>query len=523
MSSPTTSLVSRLQRLDQQRKPMAMGSIALIGLFCLILMGLHGWSLLVAREGQLKDTATSTANMTRALASHAERSLNIAGTVLAEMSERIAHDRDQLDTERMHNRLADIVRTSPEIQELFVYDARGMRLATSLPTLLAGSNMDRPFFRYHMTHADPGPHIGQPMLSRSSGILTIPVSRRINRPDGSFGGVVMASLRLDFFGTFYDSFDLGRTGTIILALDDGTLLYRRPFQAAMVGTTIANGPVYQFYKKAGPVGTAMLVAKLDGIERLYSYRHLEHFPLLVATAQSKEEILHGWWIVVIKMTCVVVFAVCMLGWGGYRMMRQMKVRQALETELRAAHVAIELHNTSLRHLANSDALTKLANRRRFEETLASEYQRATRNGLPFSLIMLDVDYFKKFNDRYGHVAGDDCLRSVANAIATGPQRPTDLAARYGGEEFAIILPDTPSEGARAVAEKIRLAVEALGIVHADSLCGLVTVSSGVYTCYPLADAAAASLACIQAADRLLYQAKMNGRNCIAMLADCASA
>ena len=524
MPPATDSDIPRLQRLDEQRKPIVLRSVFLMSCFCLMLVGLHGWSLWMSREGQLADSATSTANMARALASHAERSLRIADAVLAEIVEKVDQNgAGPLDAGRMHARMARIVSSNGEIQELFLYGADGMRVATSLPSILSGSNIDREFFRYHMTHTDLGIRIGKPIRSRSSGVLTIPISRRIDRPDGSFGGVAMVSLKLAFFGNFYDSFDVGPTGTIILALDDGTLLYRRPFKEAIVGTSIVNGPVFQLYKKAGPVGTAMLTSKLDGIERLYSYRHLDGFPLLVATAQSKDEILAGWWTAVIKMSCVVLFAICMLGWGGRRMIGQLRVREALEAELRAARNALELRNRSLRDLADSDALTGLANRRRFDETLASEHERARRSGTAFSLIMVDVDYFKKFNDRYGHVAGDACLRRVAAAIATGPGRPTDLAARYGGEEFAIILPDTDAAGARAVAEKIRLAVLALNIDHLDSPCGPVTVSLGVHSCHPAAKPDAAPLACIEAADQLLYQAKMKGRNCVATCCERAAA
>ena len=514
----------RLQRLDQQRAPMMLRSVLLMTVFCLMLVALHAWSLWASRQGELDQTAVSTANMARALASHVERSLNSADAVLAELVERAQEDGPgRLDSERLHARMARITRASEEIQELFVYDAEGSRVATSLPALLPGSNIDREFFRYHMRHADTGTRIGKPIYSRSSGILTIPVTRRINRPDGSFGGVAMASLRLDFFGKFYDSFDVGQTGTIILAIDDGTLLYRRPFKPEMVGTSIANGPVFQLYRTSGQAGTAMLVANIDGIERLYSYRHVDGFPLVVATAQAKDEILKDWWFAVIKMSCVVLFAVGMLAWGLRRMIRQLRVREALESELRAARAALELRNVSLRQLADSDALTGLANRRRFEETLAFEHERARRSGLPFSLVLLDVDFFKKFNDRYGHVAGDDCLRRVADAIATGPRRPTDLAARYGGEEFAIVLPDTDGEGARAVAEKIRLAVQALGIVHADSTCGAVTISLGVHTCHPAAEPGATPLACIEAADALLYRAKQDGRNCLVTCAEALAA
>ena len=523
MSHSVTSNSPHLARLDEQRKPMVMRTVLFLACFCLMLAGLHAWSLWNARVGELNDSAISTANMARALASHAEGSLNIADSVLAQLVEQVEQDGPpRMDWERMHAHMARITRDRPEIQELYVYGADGKRLATSLPSVLPGTNMDREFFRYHMTHADLATHVGKPIHSRSSGILTIPLSRRINRADGSFGGVAMASLKLDFFEKFYNSFDLGRSGTIILALDDGTLLYRRPFNEAMVGTSIADGPVYQLYRKSGPSGTGMLVARIDGIERLYSYRHLEGFALLVATAESKDEILESWWVTVIKSTCVVVLAICMLAWGGHRMIRQLQVREALEDELRAARNTLELHNVSLRDLADTDALTGLPNRRRFSETLASEHERARRSGLPFSLIMVDVDYFKKYNDRYGHVAGDDCLRRVAGAIATGPRRPTDLAARYGGEEFAVVLPDTDIDGAEAVAEKIRLAVLALNIDHADSPCGPVTISLGVHTCHP-AKAAIPPLACIEAADQLLYQAKMKGRNCIATYSDRAAA
>ena len=516
MPTFVNSSTLQLQRLDKQQKPMVMRAVSLLACFCLMLVGLHAWSLWNAREAELDSSAVSTANMARALASHAERSLNIADSVLAQMVAQIEqYDLGRLDSERMHAHMAGITRDRPEIQELFVYGADGVRLATSLSTILPGTNKDREFFRYHMTHADLTTHVGKPIHSRSSGVLTIPLSRRINHADGSFRGVAMASLELDFFEKFYNSFDLGRTGTIILALDDGTLLYRRPFNAVMVGSSIANGPVYQLYKKSGPSGTGMLIAKIDGIERLYSYRHLEGFPLLVATAESKNELLESWRVTAIKTSCVVVLAIFMLGLGGHRMIRQLQVREALEAELRAARNTLELHNASLRDMAGTDVLTGLSNRRRFNETLAMEYERARRSGLPFSLIMIDVDYFKKFNDRYGHVAGDDCLRLVAGAIATGPRRPTDLAARYGGEEFAVVLPDTDIVGAVAVAEKIRLAVLTLNIDHTNTPSDRVTISLGVHTCHPAAETDIAPRACIEAADRLLYQAKMKGRNCMA--------
>ena len=126
--------------------------------------------------------------------------------------------------------------------------------------------------------------------------------------------------------------------------------------------------------------------------------------------------------------------------------------------------------------------------------------------------MIDIDHFKQYNDRYGHVAGDDCLRRVAGAIAAGARRPADLAARYGGEEFAIILADTDLAGAQAVADRIRAAVAGLDLRHQDNPAGRVTLSMGLYVGHPALAARNDPLAWVDVADRLLYEAKGAGRN-----------
>jgi len=500
-----------IDHLEQLRKPLVKRSLVLIVSVCLLLVGLHVWSLLASRQAEIVNTGTSTANMARALASHAERTIDLGDAILDEMVTRAESGETGTPGAALHARLVHIASVTPQIQELFVYGDDGKRLATSLSARLPGSVADREYFRYHQMHADRGTRIGKPIYSRSSGVLGIPLTRRIDRPDGSFGGVAMASLKLSFFGDFYDSFDVGESGTLILAIDDGTLLYRRPFRQDMVGTNIGGGPVFQLYRASGPVGTAMLTSKIDRIERLYSYRHVDRFPLLVAIAKSKEEVLGEWWVAVVKMSCVVLCAVALLAWGTHRMVGQLQVRDALEGELRGARLKLKEQNLALKALADSDGLTGLANRHSFEHTLVAEYERARRNGQPWALIMTDVDHFKKYNDRYGHVAGDECLRLVAGALRSGTRRPTDLAARYGGEEFALILPDTDLEGARAVADNIRAAVAALDIAHADGLHGRVTLSIGVVAAQP-AGADVAALAWVEAADALLYQAKAQGRD-----------
>jgi diguanylate cyclase (GGDEF)-like protein len=182
----------------------------------------------------------------------------------------------------------------------------------------------------------------------------------------------------------------------------------------------------------------------------------------------------------------------------------LRYRMTMEKQIRSAHQA-------MRDMALTDSLTGLGNRRRLDIALADELRLAKRQGSSLALIMLDVDYFKRFNDRYGHAAGDDCLRAIAGAIGQTIKRPGDLAVRYGGEEFTVLLPNTDSPGAAKVAQQILEAVRALNIEHGDHPLGIVTISAGITTCQPgNEDATPAML--IKAADAFLYLAKNTGRN-----------
>ncbi|WP_455235333.1 GGDEF domain-containing response regulator, partial [Thiogranum longum] len=135
----------------------------------------------------------------------------------------------------------------------------------------------------------------------------------------------------------------------------------------------------------------------------------------------------------------------------------------MQKQLENVNTELSRSNRELKRLSSSDGLTGVANRRRFDEILAEEWQRAARTGMPLSLLFADIDFFKRYNDHYGHQAGDDCLKKVAEALQTTVHRPADLVSRYGGEEFVLILPDTTSEGALAVANKILQNVETLNI------------------------------------------------------------
>lgn len=175
------------------------------------------------------------------------------------------------------------------------------------------------------------------------------------------------------------------------------------------------------------------------------------------------------------------------------------------------HIELKRSRDLLQRLTTLDPLTGIANRRRFDAYLGAEWARAARDEQPLSLIMVDVDHFKRYNDRYGHVVGDQCLSQIAATLQGAVQRPADLVARYGGEEFACVLPGTDLAGAEQTAERIRAAIEHLALPHPDSpVAGHVTISLGVATLFPHAEESSTSL--IEAADRALYEAKQRGRN-----------
>jgi diguanylate cyclase (GGDEF)-like protein/PAS domain S-box-containing protein len=198
-----------------------------------------------------------------------------------------------------------------------------------------------------------------------------------------------------------------------------------------------------------------------------------------------------------------------------KLLRQVAIRLGIAIKQSELYQKLEQANQELEELAVIDGLTKIANRRKFDQYLQGEWKRLTREKSPLSLILCDIDYFKLYNDTYGHQAGDRCLSKVAQAIGKVIKRPADLVARYGGEEFAVILPHTNIIGAKYLAQQIRLQIEALKIPHINSAIDLyVTLSLGVASCIPSGGVGFYTL--VAAADKGLYQAKELGRNRVAV-------
>lgn len=474
-------------------------------LVCLSITTITLWQLRQARNHELEIAETTAANLSRSMAQQADDAFDQAEIPVAGIVERLSFDGFGAATgSRMHDFLRATAANVEQIQGLFIYDKDGNWAATSLNHMPEkANNTDREYFRFHQSFDSILPHISPAIRSRTTGEWIIPVSRRVNDSEGNFAGVVVATLELAYFDRFFERFDIGKKGVLTLAMADGTILARRPTQENLRGVSIADSELFRKDLKERYEGTATVRSILDQEIRLYGYKRLDRYPLVVLAGLSEEEVLGEWrqyaWRSLAIIMCVVVANLLF----GVLLFQQIRFGLNAESQLRIA-------SHSLEKLALQDGLTGLANRRHFQEILGLEFVNGHANQHPLSLILIDIDFFKTYNDNYGHVAGDKCIAAVAECIRSNLNRTGDLAVRYGGEEMAVFLPHSEIQGAYRLAEKIRLTVLARAIVHRGNPEGTVSISLGVYSCG--AKECPSMEALIERADSALYAAKHQGRN-----------
>jgi len=511
------------ERIEQSRHGVSLvteagarlkvrSAVVLLLAVCLSMIAIVIWEAWNSRQYHLHDKEVAMSNLAQTLASQAQATIKQADTLLFTLVERL--ETDGFESARLPHleRLLSAQRSElRQLHGMFVYDEQGRWIANSNGAVVSdANNADREYFIYHRDHPDRGPHIGPAIKSRSSDEWIMTVSRRINHADGRFAGVALATIYLSHFLSLYDSIDMGRNGVISLIADDTTIVVRRPFNEAEIGTSIANSPLFKQLLPMGSSGTATVRSVMDGVVRVVGFRRVEGYPLIVFAALDKNEVLAGWREESLLSAGIVALLLGFVGVLGYRLINLMKQQNRIQNQLLDAQEKLIEVNRSLELLALEDALTGLSNRRQFDLFIHSEIGRARRSLTSLALLMIDVDHFKLFNDNYGHLAGDECLRNISAIITDNIQRPGDLAARYGGEEFAVVLPGTDYVGAFLVAEKIRRAVLHAGIRHSEGAEGVVTVSLGVAAYDPASQAQADDL--IGAADKALYVAKASGRN-----------
>lgn len=470
----------------------------------LAVLALGGWVLAESRADTWRRAEQETSNL--ALALERDISHDLAAYDRAMLGVLEARGQPGLDAvppgiRRMA--LFDRAAESGELGAILLLGPDGRLLESSDPAAPVGLDFSgQEYVRAHRERADPGLHVSRPYASLvRAGETRIALSRRVEAPGGGFGGAVVGAMRQEYFAERLGRFDLGPGGVITVIRADGRVLARNPFRAEDLDRDLGGTENFRRVS-AAPSGAFVSRSVLDGVERLYAFRRVEGLPLILNVAVSTDGIFADW----NAKARVIGALICALDAAtvGLCLLFRREIARRLRAEARLVRAARGLAADAAR-----DALTGLGNRRRFDRALAAAWEAAAATGTPASLILLDADRFKAYNDRHGHPAGDRVLAGIGRCIRGVIRQPGDTGARYGGEEFAVLLPGASLDAALEVAERLRAAVQAMGIPHEANPEGAVTASLGVACLLP-EDADPADL--VRRADRALYRAKAEGRN-----------
>ncbi|MCJ2139102.1 sensor domain-containing diguanylate cyclase [Methylobacterium sp. E-066] len=489
------SLLPRLVRpFSSARTWIALGVLAPVGM-----LAASGIMLLDLRQDAWDKAEQTSRNLLQVLERDVARNVEMYDlSIQAAVDNLRTPGLAELTPELRQLILFDRAATARDMGVMIVIDEHGGIVADidAVPPR-KGHYSDREYFQVHKARAGLGLHIGRPIVSRLTGERMLPFSRRINKPDGTFGGVVLGSVKLSYFTRLFSQIALGRDGAINLYLRDGTRVMRQPFVEADIGANIAGAPTFQGFLRQNS-GSFVHTSVRDGIERHYTFTRVGDLPLILNIALSTDEIEAEWRVKalviggIVLVLCGVTIALSLL-FG-----RELHRREAMQSELE--------------RLSLTDTLTRLPNRRAFEHAGARAWESARHNSKSLSLLIVDADHFKRFNDRYGHQVGDEVLQGLARCLSASVHRPNDLVCRVGGEEFAILLPNTDEAGALRIAEKVHTEVSTLAIGSAGITAGVITVSIGLAAGAPNGTALSALADLYRLADAALYEAKTSGRN-----------
>lgn len=616
---------------DQNRKSLSRRAALYVAAICVAILGLEGWREWNSYAAALERAVASSLNLAHSLRQHADDTFELAqNTVGAIVYEAQSIGLDDDGLARTEARMRDNVGDSSRPLRIDIYDPAGKWLATTAQNLPPGPRQTSySYFQNHRNSISQAPFIGRP-IQVPNGDWVLTVSQRLNRPDGSFGGVVVATLDCQYFSRFYSSFNVGEHGSISLATSGGILLARWPYDPRQIGRDLGGSTLFSQQLATRRGGDYRVTSGIDGIERIGTFDSSLRYPLVAAVAVSRDEVLAPWFAGALQRFAVAAALTLGIALLGLRLADQIERRQRSEMDL--AHKEAEFRllaesasdlverfapdgrrlyvspamerllghqpheligtnaietiyeedrpavaaatgrlrrgetteetvvfraehadgheiwlETSLRvvaptslqegsvvgvtrdvterkrlemklaSLATIDGLTGLANRRALDDALVREVTRCRRSRSPLSLLMIDCDRFKRFNDDYGHLAGDACLKAIASVIVERARRPLDVAARYGGEEMVVLLPDTDLSAARVIGSEICRQVQGLRIPHTRNLPWKVaTVSIGIATLEPRDVETRDGAWLVSTADLALYDAKAQGRNqCVA--------
>jgi diguanylate cyclase (GGDEF)-like protein len=513
--------------------------LAILVIAPLILERVHG--LEKARANRTESAHTEVIDLARR-GVEAQREIIYSVRALLQIVSRV-YARVPLDSPGCSQYITDLTTDIPWIRDLSIASTDG-RIKCSTEPLAVGLNVsDRPHFQNALNSREFA--LSGYLINRLNQVPSLVATFPIITGNGSINGVALAVINLQWIG------DLAATaaehsGASVLLLDSsGTLIAGSADQQAFIGKRLSGSALTEGML-ANDDGT-MTAPGFDGVRRIFAYVRVPWTQASLAVGLDEYAVNSGIDreidLAYLQLGVFGTF-VLLLAWFGGEQLVVRPIRSLVRTaarfgrgdlHVRAAHepwVAefaplaaalddmaaklaareeeLQIANQHLDELASLDGLSGLANRRGFDRELEREWQNANANRRPIALMMVDIDHFKLFNDRYGHVGGDTCLRAVGETLSLVTLEEAVLVARYGGEEFALLLPGLDIERAKALAEEVRRTVEDLLINHSESPCGHVTVSIGVESIVPESYQTSASL--VEAADRALYDAKRRGRN-----------
>lgn len=462
--------------------------------------------------------------LTAHLSSIRNAHLNVRSELLE--GQRLQEDRSLF----VRKRLQGFSESIASVATMLVLDKQGTVLETTDPGVIGKNFSQREYFQKPLRHPDLNTlYISPPFKASKSG-WTIAVASMLPDLAGEFNGAVVTVLNPKTLVQLLNSVLYVADAQASIAYGDGALFLATTEHPVEQQNELSQPDA--FYAKhlitGQPLSLQVVSLPSKNTQRLAAFHTINSSLLhadmaLLVSISRDQQVLYNSWHKHAAIDAGLFSALALTSIPGLLLLQRRRylarisalaVEQVLREKnlaLQHANQALQANSKHLRSLAFLDGLTQIPNRRRFDHELNVLWQRYTRDHLPLSVLMIDLDFFKEYNDHYGHQEGDQCLKTIATTLYQSLSRTQDLVARYGGEEFVCLLPNTDPAGAAVVAEKLRAAVEALAITHShSSTSAYVTISIGVATAVPLLDTEAHAI--IEAADKALYAAKQSGRN-----------
>ncbi|QJW80926.1 sensor domain-containing diguanylate cyclase [Burkholderia glumae] len=453
-------------------------------------------TLWAAHDEVITHAHENSRNVTAVLASEIARTVETSNMALMSLATNLSNPAFRnMDPRLRHDLLFD--RTAAQhITGMGVTDAEGRVIDGCCSPTHRWDLSDRDYFKAPRDKPDIGLYVSEPYEARSrGGTRSIALSRRIDGAGHAFNGIAVVAIDLAYFSQLLERLDVGAHGISAIVRSDGIILARNPPVSASQMASLRRSNTFAGMTQHDS-GFYVARSSVDGTIRLYTYQRVPGTPLIAVVAPAQSDVLAGitrmaWKVGGSAGTISALF--CAAVWLLAFVLRDNLNKQRKLTEL-----------------SRTDALTGLLNRRALDAVLADEWQRVQRGNTCMSVLFIDADHFKQYNDIHGHAKGDTALRFLAACISRHVRRHGDIAARYGGEEFVAVLVNTDTHGALTVSEAIREDIERNRLADFPEPIPALTVSIGCATGRRGKPASVEAL-CRQA-DLALYQAKRSGRN-----------